>query len=84
MTLAEMEAMVEEAIRLGAEIRPFLAGRPHQVQGAVIADLLATFLGGFYLPSVRETILRHHLLAVREMLAMQNKGLVQDEDVTWQ
>lgn len=46
-----------------------LAGHPPEVQGAVLADLLATWLAGHNPPELREDLLRLHLRTVRQMLA---------------
>jgi hypothetical protein len=63
---------VERVHRLLGQIEPILAGHPAPVQGAVLADLLATWLAGHIdkgssqrTDLLREELLRHHLRTVR-------------------
>jgi len=67
-TQEELKAFALEAGEIADRIGPLLAGRPHQVQGAVLADLLATFIRGFYPPAIRDDVLCGHILAVISML----------------
>jgi hypothetical protein len=66
---------------LTREIGPLLAGYPPQVQGAALADLLATWLAGHVTPDrsstngLRRDILDQHLRAVRELVAENAKGM---------
>jgi hypothetical protein len=59
-------------------IRPLLAGHPPQVQGAVLADLLATWLAGHYADSdadtdrLRETIFAKHSEIVWELVPVND------------
>ena len=57
----EVEAIVEA-------IRPMLAGKTPEVQGAVLADLLAIFLAGHH-PELREQLLTMHIEGVRKLIA---------------
>jgi hypothetical protein len=57
-----------EVVAIVDQIRPLLAGRPVETQGAVLADCLAIWLAGHVVPgdrdgtrSVRETALKFHL-----------------------
>lgn len=54
-----------EVVRVVERIRPLLAGHQPEVQGAALADLLATWLAGHVVPSDREATeaLRERLLA---------------------
>jgi hypothetical protein len=61
-------------------IMPMLAGRPPELQGAVVADLLAMWLAGDLVPSdpeatreIRERILAEHVEAVRELIQVNTK-----------
>jgi len=55
-----------EVIAIADKIKPLLAGRTPEIQGAVLAELLSIFLAG-HAPELRPVILRHHLDAVREL-----------------
>jgi hypothetical protein len=57
----------ETAISLAKRIHPLLAGQHPAVQGAALADLLATWLAGFE-PDVREALLDNHVHTVRELV----------------
>jgi hypothetical protein len=56
----EVEAIVKA-------IHPALSGQPPEIQGAVLADLLATFIAGHH-PALREEILTLHVDAVRTLI----------------
>ena len=67
-TLATIAQLIER-------IRPILAGQPPPVQGAVLADLLATWLAGHidrtsnqHTDALREELLTHHLATVRALV----------------
>lgn len=49
------------------QVRPLLAGRPPEVQGAILAELLATFIAAHH-PSLREEILTIHVDIVRKLV----------------
>ena len=65
---------VDEVMRLIDTIRPLLAGKPAPVQGAALADLLATWLAGHYSDTpaltakLRATLLRNHNAMVRRLI----------------
>jgi len=69
--VAEIEAIV-------AAIRPLLAGKPPEIQGAALADLLATWLAGYVAgdegktDDLRERLLQHHLRTVRRLLPVNH------------
>jgi len=57
------------------QIRPLLAGKPPDLVGMVLADLLAQLLAGFVSPDdadratkVRDDILHWHTITVRELV----------------
>jgi hypothetical protein len=66
-------------------IMPLLKGKPPEVQGAVLADLLAMFLAGHLDPNeigadakpntdqIREELLTLHIEKVRELTAINEK-----------
>jgi hypothetical protein len=55
---------IESVVNL---IRPLLAGRPGEIQGAILAELLATFLAGHH-PGLREEVLTIHVDIVRKLI----------------
>jgi hypothetical protein len=60
------------ADRISDKIKPFLAGHPPEVQGAVLADMLAIFLAGHIGPGVdllREQLISQHVATARELVA---------------
>jgi hypothetical protein len=57
----------KEAIGIAARCHPILAGHHPVIQGAALADLLATWLAG-HDPEVREALLDAHVHLVREFL----------------
>jgi len=73
--MTESETSKSENARLAEDIvddiKPILAGHPPDVQGAVIADLLAIFLIG-YPPQMREEVLEFHIDAVRELIDVED------------
>jgi hypothetical protein len=67
-----MNAMAEltyEAMELTDQIVSLLAGRSSGVQGAVLAELLATWLAS-YPKDTREELLARHVGAVRELISI--------------
>lgn len=66
-TADELDEMTVEAEGLIAEIEPMLHGRDPGVQGAILADLLATWLRGFHPPEARE-VFRDRLYGMVDML----------------
>jgi hypothetical protein len=62
-----MTAEPDTAISLARRIHPLLAGQHPAVQGAALADLLATWLAGFD-PDAREALLDNHIHIVRELV----------------
>ena len=50
-----------------SQIRPILGGNDPAVQSSVLAELLATWLGGWP-AGLREDLLANHLKAVRELI----------------
>ena len=60
-------ARAAEALALSREIRPFLARRGPELQGAILADLVSVWLAG-HAPPLREIILADWIKAVRELI----------------
>jgi hypothetical protein len=58
------------------KIRPILAGLAAEVQGAVLADLLAIWLAG-HNPELREDMLVMHLGMVRKLLTVNARDIAQ-------
>lgn len=65
-----MSDEAERVMEIRNSISPLLAGLAPEIQGAVLADLLATFLAGHYRlgPQKIEAILDHHISAVRKLV----------------
>jgi hypothetical protein len=59
-------------------IKPLLGGHPPEMQGAVIADLLAIWLAS-HAPELRETALTFHIDMVR-LLTAAEEGLMFGSD----
>lgn len=78
MTPEEIEAQsveVAKVIRIIEAIRPILAGHKPQVQGAVLSELLATWINGHFdlagrkeTKELREAILNAHMSAVKDLM----------------
>jgi hypothetical protein len=84
MTTAHEDA--DEALRLVGLIRPLLAHQPTQVQGAVLADLLAMWLAGHVMLGdkratnrLREDMLKAHLIAVSALIDPNYKASVEPQ-----
>jgi hypothetical protein len=63
-----------------AQIKPLLAGKPPDMQGAVLADLLAIWLAGHTVTGdqaatneLREDVLGMHLTQMRPLIAVNAK-----------
>jgi hypothetical protein len=76
-TRAKMnKAQANESDVLCERISPLLAGHAPEVQGAVLAELLALFLAGHQGPAeLREEILRMHLDCVRALIPVFDQML---------
>ena len=66
------KADVQTVCRLVDEVKPLLAGHSPAVQGAVLADLLAIWLGGHHAggdtADLRDRLLEMHVSKVRELI----------------
>jgi hypothetical protein len=62
------DTRIEQIVSVVNQIRPLLAGRSPEIQGAILAELLATFLAGHH-PGLRDEILTLHVEKVRELIA---------------
>jgi hypothetical protein len=67
-------SQISEVAAIILQIRPLLAGRAPEVQGAVLADLLAIWLAGHHVAGdedatrkMRAELLADHCAAVREL-----------------
>lgn len=76
MSDRDISAVVEMVHR----IKPLLAGQPPAVQGAVLAELLAIWLGGHRVPgrpsaqaALRENLLDEHIATVRKQLGLADR-----------
>ena len=64
--------IARKAIDIGLRIHPLLAGHPPELQGAILADLLAMWLAG-YPPQMREEILAQHIAGMRPLIEVNDK-----------
>src|SRR5262249_47615098 len=85
ISLAALEAM-RIAARVFELIRPELTGKPRNVQGAVLADVLAIWLAGHIVPgdkkatdALREDLLKTHLQQVRTLVEISHKIIHEPE-----
>lgn len=67
----------EEVESVVKQIRPLLAGHPAELQGAILADLLATWLAGHIVlnnktatQKMRTGLLTLHLSSVRDLIPL--------------
>lgn len=67
-------------------IRPLMVGKSPEVQGAVLADLLATWLAGHIVRGdpkatkrLREFMLKQHIVAVRALIDLNYKMSVEPQ-----
>lgn len=65
-------AQTEEIVRVAKRIHPFLTGRSPDMQGAILADLLATWLAG-HPPWMRDEILAMHVDGVRQLVPVNER-----------
>ena len=66
------KSLAREASVISNKIEPMLAGLDPRVQGAVLADLLATWLAGFPRHG-RELMLQAHLEGMRPLIEVNEK-----------
>jgi hypothetical protein len=70
-----MSRYTEEVFAIVQRVRPLLAGKPPQIQGAVLADLTATFIGGYGVVGnaeatdvLRDELLKMHVDTVKRLI----------------
>lgn len=70
-----MKKDIAEVWEIVQKIRPLLAGRSAQIQGAVLADLVASWVGGHGVVGddeetahVRDELLKMHIAMVRALI----------------
>jgi hypothetical protein len=75
-----------ESMKLSQKLKRMLEGKPADMQGAILADLLACWLAGHVSPGndeategYRELVLRMHLAAVRELIPVNYKLYVEPQ-----
>jgi hypothetical protein len=75
---AEVERIIEQ---IRPVLFPLLAGKPPEIQGAVLADLTAIWLAGHF-PAItaqlRDLLLKHHIAAVRDLIPVNAKAMGTD------
>jgi hypothetical protein len=72
----------QQTLELANRIKPFLAHKPPHVQSAVLAELLAIWLAGFYVQDdpdqttqLRASLLAEHCQLVRKLVTVNAKML---------
>jgi actin-like ATPase involved in cell morphogenesis len=72
--MGQTDIMALKVEQIVDAIKPHLSGHPPEVQGAVIADLLAIWLAG-HPPELREAAMEFHMEMVRELIVAE-EGLI--------
>lgn len=74
----------DEVFELVAAARPLLAGKPSEIQGAALADLVAIWIAGHMQPGdaaltkrLRDKLLKIHVAMVRELVPFNHKTLIE-------
>jgi hypothetical protein len=82
----DSDAEARAAMALVEVVRPLFAGKSADVQGAALADLLAMWLAGHVMQGdqkatdrLRRRMLEHHLEAVRSLISVNYKMLIEPE-----
>ena len=70
MTSDALDDAADQSTEIVESIKPLLAGKPPEVQGAALADLLALWLAGHYQGgnALIEQLLEHHIRHLRALL----------------
>lgn len=68
----------DQVNQLIEQIMPILAGQPPEVQGAVLADLMATYLAG-YPEHIRANVTKLHLMTVAMLIPANYELYVRDQ-----
>lgn len=71
---ADVEQKARDVQELSLAIRPLLAGKPPEMQSAVLADLLSLWIAGHH-PELREQMFRDHIALVRELVPESEKEM---------
>ena len=86
MSGGQISEEAREAMRLAVTISRPLAGQPPMVQGAALADLVATWLAGHIVQGdrkatnqLRQALLEGHIAAVRELLPVNAARIHKDQ-----
>lgn len=70
-TESDFDAMATQTLDLANELAQLLKGRPREIQGATLAELLSRWLAGHQGPDIdneRERLLHAHVELVRQLL----------------
>lgn len=65
--MTDADEQAREVARVVERIRPLLAGRPPEVQGGVVADLLSIFIAGHH-PALRHEVMQQTVDCARELI----------------
>jgi hypothetical protein len=79
--IEDVDAAATEAEAIVEQVRPLLAGHDPGVQGAALADLLATWLAGFQMPdgppkklqAFRRNMLKMHIEQVWQLVPINEQ-----------
>ena len=73
------QSQIDEVGTLVEQARLIFAGKPPEIQGAALADLLAIWIAGHHdrdgvhkTVRLRERLLRHHLISVHKLIDYYN------------
>jgi hypothetical protein len=84
--MSSLKQDAKEVFALTSAVRPLFEGKSAQVQGAVLADLLAMWLAGHVqrgdpraTKAMREQVLEMHLVAVRALVDINYKMTVEPQ-----
>jgi len=73
---------IKEVVDAANRIRPVLFGRPPEIQGAILAELLSCWLAGHitdtpeYTQALRDELLIEHIEAVRKLISVNEKAIL--------
>lgn len=69
------QALIDKCAELVAQIEPLLAGKGPAIQGAVLADLVATFFASHH-PNIREGMLSRWIVTMQLMIPINEREIM--------
>ena len=79
LTAAEVREETAKSDALVAQIRPLLAGKAPQLQGIVVAELMAIYIAG-HAPELRDDIMKAQLVAIEGLVKLWHEALWEGRD----